>query len=215
MVSGSPTLSPRDRDLLDTLTLRVRVLSVAQVARCWFGHVGEPVRQASRRLAILERSGLIQQASMPARPELVLHRPLLMWRPGRDEPDFNGLATALDRRWREPAAPTKVLIATRRAGNSRGGFGGRWPRRSELSHDLTLAGLYLAWRSTRKGPQSEWISEARLRREGFGLEQRLPDAMIRDAGDRRIIELGGAYSAAKLRDFHCFCVEQELPYELW
>ncbi|QDV90765.1 hypothetical protein RAS2_18480 [Phycisphaerae bacterium RAS2] len=216
MVPSHLHLSERDRDLLDALTLRVRVLSVPQIARYWFGKVGDPIRQAARRISALKRAGLVEQAAVPARPELALHRPLVTWIPGEAEPDFQRFATILDARWREPATPTRIVIATRKAGNARGGSGGRWPRRSEVSHDLTLAGLYLAWRRRRQGKEAaEWIFEARLRQEGFGDEDRLPDAMIQESGRRRVIELGGAYGAAKLRDFHRFCAERGLPYELW
>lgn len=215
MVPTGLNLSQRDDEVLDALTLRVRVMSIHQIARCWFGNLRNPVRQAARRVSTLAQAGLVEQATMPARPELALDRPLVTWMPGDLEPEFERLATILDARWKEPATPAEIVIATRKAGNFRGGGGGRWPRRSEVSHDLTLAGLYLAWRRGRRSRDAEWISEARLRHEGFGDEDRLPDAMIQEAGRRRAIELAGAYGAAKLRDFHRFCAERELPYELW
>ncbi|RIK67132.1 MAG: hypothetical protein DCC65_07895 [Planctomycetota bacterium] len=215
MVRGSRSLSVRDRDILDALTLRVRVLSIPQIARIWFGTVTEPTRQATRRIEALAQAGLVEQASVPVRPELALERPLVKWSPGKTEPVFERLATILDARWRGPAKLMRLVIASRKAGHARGGSGGRWPRRSEVSHDVTLAGLYLAWRYGARESGAEWISEARLRQEGFGDRHRLPDAMIRAAADRRVIELGGAYGAAKLRDFHRFCAEQGLPYELW
>ena len=215
MVPSGLNLSDRDLDLLDALTLRIRVLSIAQVARHWFGTLRDPVQQATRRLSTLQRAGFIEPVSMSARPELHLALPLATWTPGDGEPRFEHLASTLDARWREPATPTAIIIASRKAGHARGGCGGRWPRRSEVSHDLTLAGLYLAWQQNRPSRGEEWISEARLRMAGFGDEDHLPDAMIEQAGRRRVIELGGAYSAAKLRDFHRFCAERDLPYELW
>lgn len=214
-VQKRTSVSVRDEEVLDCLTRRVRVLSIPQIARTWFGETSDPGRQARRRMAMLEQAGLIQGRTVSARPELTLSRPLVTWTPGEPTPDHDRMAYLLEARWREPAVLTDLVIATRGAGTARGGSGGRWPRRSEVSHDLTFAGLYLAWRTSAPAHSAEWISEARLRQEGWGEEDRLPDAMIERDGRRLVIELGGAYGAAKLRDFHRFCAERRLPYELW
>lgn len=215
MALNRANLTPRDHDILDALTLRVRVMSIRQIAGTWFGRTADPARHAARRLLALEAAGLIEQHSMPARPELLLAQPLVNWQPGTEPPDFDNLAYTLEIRWKAPAVPTDIVIASRAAGNWMGGSGGRLPRRSEVSHDLTLARLYLAWRL--RGPRAgrRWISESSLRQEGFGEDDRLPDAIVEEDGRRCVIELGGAYSAAKLRDFHEFCLENEWPYELW
>lgn len=215
MALNRANLTPRDREILDALTLRVRVMSINQVAHTWFGRTAEPARYAARRLSALAAAGLIDQHSMPARPELLLHHPLVTWTPDTAPPDFDRLAYTLEVRWKAPAVPTHIVIASRAAGNWMGGSGGRLPRRSEVSHDLTLARLYLTW--CVGGPRAgrRWISEASLRQEGFGDDDRLPDAIVEEDGRRRVIELGGVYGAAKLRGFHEFCVEHEWPYELW
>lgn len=214
-VSNRFSLSPRDNEILDALSRRIRVLSIPQIARVWFGNTSDPHRQVRRRLITLEQAGLIKMQSVSARPELTLDRPLVTWTPGDPTPDHERIAYLLEARWREPAVLTNLVIATRGAGSARGGSGGRWPRRSEVSHDLTLAGLYLVWSVSPEARSGEWISEARLRQEGWGEADRLPDAMIDIEGRRRVIELGGLYGAAKLQDFHWFCAERKLPYELW
>lgn len=208
-------LTSRDLEILDALTLRVRVLSVSQIALTWYDRTAEPARQAARRLAVLEAAGLVVRLSMPARPELVLDRPLVIWEPGLQSPEFDRLAYGLETRWSAPAVPTDMVMASRAAGTCMGGYGGRRPRRSETSHDLTLARLYLSWRGRNPSGDRSWISEAALRQEGFGNEDRLPDAMVEEHGRRRAIELGGVYGATKLRDFHEFCDGHGLPYELW
>lgn len=215
MAARGLSLSDRDQEILDALTLRVRVMSIGQIARQWFDGASDPVRQTKRRLAALAKADLVELASIPTRPELTLDKPLVTWRPGEVPPAFERLASFLDARWKKPAILTDLVIASRKAGIARGGHGGRWPRRSEVSHDLTFAGLYLAWRKRAATSRDSWTPESRLRREGMGDNDRLPDAAIEKDGHRRIVELAGVYSAAKLRDLHRFCAERELPYELW
>ena len=208
-------LTPRDRALLDALTQRVRALSVGQIARTWFSDTADPVRNAERRLRSLAAGGLVERLVMSARPELVLSRPLLCWAPRQPAPDFGRLAYQLESRWTAPAMPTRLVVASRAAGAWLGGSGGRRPRRSEVSHDLTLAGLYLRRLAEWPEIRELWLSEARLRRLGYGDDARLPDAMIRERDISTAIEVGGTYSAQKLVTFHEFCAGRELRYELW
>lgn len=205
----------RDRALLDTLALRVRVLSVRQIARHWFAATSDPLRNARRHAQALAAGGFVELFSMPARPEITLVEAAVTWRPGDAPPDFARLSHQLTSRWNEPAAPTELVIATPRGGGWLGGGGGRRPRRSEVSHDIALTGLYLRWAVQCRQTGDEWVSEARLRKMGFGEHARLPDAMVRNGDRWTAIELGGAYSADKLADFHRFCAARTIAYELW
>ncbi|TWT44467.1 hypothetical protein RAS1_08820 [Phycisphaerae bacterium RAS1] len=207
-------LTDRDRDLLDALTLRVRVLAVKQIAAEWFGRTAEPVKNARRRTNELARSGLVECFTAQVRPPLRLTQPIACWKPGDPPPRLAPLSGRLLKRWTAPVAATGLVVATRSAGRWMGGDGGRRPRRSEASHDLTVAAVYLNWR--RRAPkEAEWQSEARLRRLGFGDQTRLPDAMVEIDGVRTVIEIGGAYSTEKLAEFHEFCWREGLPYEIW
>lgn len=208
-------LTQRDLAILDTLALRVRVLSVGQVATTWFGAAQECGRAAERRLRTLEERGLIFTIVLAARPPLQLETPLVTWHSGQPDPAFSPVATALARRWRQPAQSTCCIVATRAAGTWLGGHGGRRPRRSEVSHDLTLAGIYLQWRCANPYAIDRWYAESRLSRLGFGKCTRLPDALVRRDGGDCVIEVGGVYSAAKLADFHAFCCKRGLSYEIW
>lgn len=215
MVLQPANLSPRDRELLEALTRHVRVLSVEQIAAHWFTPTANPKRAASRRLRALEARGMIEMFSMAARPITAPSRPLIRWESGNGQPDFGDLARTLAQRWTQPAIPTACIIASAPAGTWLGGDGGRRPRRSEISHDLLLGAIHLNWRRVNREPDAEWISESRLRRLGFGDQTRLPDAIVDICGARHVVEIGGEYSAAKLLEFHEFCVEQGLSYELW
>lgn len=208
-------LTARDMALIDALTLRIRALSVEQIARTWFCNSQDPRRSALRRIATLARVGAVERLEAHARPELSLTQATAVWMPDKPAPDFEALSYQLARRWRQPAVPVSVVIATREAGAWNGGYGGRRPRRSEFSHDLSLAGVYLNWLQRDSHGTARWISEATLRKHGFGERGILPDAMVEERGRRHIVELGGVYGAVKLREFHRFCATRELAYEIW
>ena len=78
-----------------------------------------------------------------------------------------------------------------------------------------MAGVFLLLRSTRPELVPYWLSEEALRAELGGPGEKLPDAMIRKDGERRVIEFGGAYRKDKLISFHDYCEAECLPYELW
>lgn len=209
-------LTPRDLEILDTLTLRVRYLSLAQIARTWWTDAKDPLANARERLKILQREGLITRFTAMARPEFPLTAPVIVWQPNDPMPDFGAASYQLQSRWVHSALATPAVIATTTAGHRFGGWGGRFPRQAEQSHDLMMGALYLHYRQLfgHAVITTQWISEERLREQKQAGEK-LPDAMLRSAQGERVIECGGAYSKEKLSHFHEYCAEQSLPYEIW
>ncbi len=208
-------LTKRDVAILDALTQRVRALTLDQVATHWFGATTSPRKNARRRLRALEAAELVEIFSMAARPIPDLPLPIVAWKPGDNVPEFEKVSYRLVARWRLPAVETVLVIASRQAGIWLGGYGGRRPRRSETSHDIAMGALYLRWLSGASSESGTWISEARLTKMGFGDHRMLPDAVVEFDKHRKAIEFGGAYKAEKLRMFHKFCADEDLPYELW
>lgn len=215
MVPQGANLTDRDRDVIETLTHRVRVLTLEQIARTWFSDGSHPRSNASRRMQVLERADQLARSTIMARPQLTMDAPVLRWFPGQAAPAFEKLAYGLVSRWTLPATPTTIFIATRSAGIRSGGFGGRRPRRSEATHDVCLAGVYLRLLEIEPLVAQTWVAETKLRHRGFGDNAMLPDAIVERGGRQLVIEFGGAYSAAKLKLFHEFCMGRNLPYELW
>ena len=103
-------------------------------------------------------------------------------------------------------------------GRHYGGWGGRYPRQTERTHDLHMASLYLLKRNADPGVQRYWNSEEKLReqrkRKRHADKQHLPDAII-IRPKRTAIEFGGSYKVEKLRSFHSYCEGRGLPYEIW
>lgn len=215
MVRGGLNLTERDQAIIEVLTHRVRVLSIAQIARTWFASTDRANAIASRRLRVLEQAGRLERVTMLARPELKCLRPVATWMPGDPAPLFESLSYALQARWTLPAVPTTMFLASRSSGVQAGGYGGRRPRRSEASHDVSLAALYLHMAATEPTVAQTWIPETRLRHRGFGHGAMLPDAIVEREGRSVVVEFGGAYTPAKLSEFHAFCRERGLPYEIW
>lgn len=209
------TLTSRDRELLDTLTVRVRVLTLAQIARTWWPQTADPKRQCRERLVRLEAAGWVTLFHATARPELALSGPVATWKQASEQPDMDAVSYALKVRWQQPARVQSMLTATDQAGKFFGGHGGRKPRASEATHDLHLASIYLKLRSENAKLASTWRSEARLAKERTDGVGKVPDAMVIDRGQRRVIEFGGSYHAPKLREFHTYCAQRNWAYEIW
>lgn len=213
-LSDNMALTERDRDLLETLTLRVRVLSLAQIGRVWWHDSLRPISLIRRRLTQLQDAGFVETFDLMAHPELPVSEALTKWTPGKPAPDFGALSWRLRSRWDQPQVNTRCVIATRLAGHFFGGYGGRKPRRAETSHDLHLSAVYLRIRAHEPDRAATWISEAARKKEaGFG--EKLPDGIVFDGQQKTAIEFGGAYDKPKLEAFHNFCQQQSLAYEIW
>lgn len=207
-------MTERDEAILDTLTRRVRVLSVAQVASTWWS--GSPgIAAAKSRLRVLEGQGWLLLVGLLARPLPSLETPVVTWSPGDREPDFGAVSYRLRSRWNQPACRILAVVATDQAGSRHAGKGGRVPRASEATHDLCLSAVYLRMLEMNPKRARRWISEAMLYERGEGRDSRLPDAAIVTRAGTTAIEFGGAYAPAKVADFHGFCADRGWEYELW
>lgn len=215
-------LGAQDVDLLETLRRRVRVLSLAQVAREWWPEAGDPLRSAARHVERLEAGGHLEVCRFFARPEVTLDAPLATWQRGLPVPDFRAVSLQARRRWSKPPVTVRCVVATRA-----GKRGGRFPRETETTHDLHLAQIYLRLRRELPTRARSWTGETDVRDRGDGLDasryderlgggRKLPDAVAQDGRHLTAIEMvGESYRHEKLEEFHAFCVAERLAYELW
>lgn len=211
-----PTLTQRDREILEILTRRVKVLTVPQIVRTWWsGTYG--MQSARRRIEELEEAGLVRSFTAYAHPELPMLQPVFHWTPGSPPPIFGALSYQLVSRWTEPHAPVTSLIATKKAGTAFGGYGGKRPKRVEENHDIHLAAVFLQLRATSPALARCWISEEFIRRSRPNAPgEKLPDAIVRpDGSPEKIVDFGGEYSPAKLESFHRWAEEKARAYEFW
>ena len=201
--------------ILETLTRRVRLITVDQAAAAWWWLTVRPRSNARKCLRRLEKQGLVEFITVMAMPEIELREPVYEWHPGDSPPDFGRVAYRLRSRWQAPLVPTDAVIATPRAKQLLGGYiGGRKPRRSEATHDVHLTQVYLRLRRTDPDFAAQWVSDAQQYAEGGGKNARLPDAIIRDGKSiRMLIEFAGAYSKQKLEAFHGQAKRHS--YQLW
>lgn len=216
MPSRSPeiALTQRDNELLESLTRRIRVLSVDQIHRSWWPD-SSTSETTVRRLRQLEHAGYLDRILLMAHPESALSDPILIWKSGEPLPNLGSVAWQLQSRWPEPLISTDCVIATRMAGVFFGGHGGRKPRRAETTHDLHLSAVFLQMRTDSPERAQSWISEDERKKE-TGHGEKLPDAIVTDGSRRTAIELGGkSYDREKLEAFHDFCVASDLDYEIW
>jgi hypothetical protein len=147
-------------------------------------------------------------------PELPLSGPIIAWRPGLSDPDFSKVAYKLQSRWTEPLTAETIVVIENKATAAFGGYPAPALRTDEITHDLHLASVYLAYRKKMPDLAAHWVGERVIRKTRPVYGGPVPDAMIR-AASIQLVEFGGAYSKERVRKFHAFCVAKALPYELW
>lgn len=206
-----PNASNSNHQIVHLLTNAVRVLSEAQVSKL----IGDAnPKQVTRRLHRLQDQGLIQihtaWLSLPVLPT----SPLCRWEPSAVTPNFTTLAQHGRQRWSTAHQPTKLIVATDKARNLRGAIPIREPRESEMAHDLWVAELHL--NQFAQHPLYLWLHE-----DGFDEtfpEGNRPDAALihrKDSADIIALELLGRYRADKIEQFHHYCHQHGIRYEIW
>ncbi len=201
-------------DLMETLTCRVRLLSLAHIHQGWaeqFGSSGATVDAIKQ----LVDAGLIvgDVWNLPASP--IGEQPLTAWTPQHMAPDLIQIAEVVQTRWNEPSEPTPVVAATHKAARLFGSSAGGLPPTNHRNHDLLLAGVYVRYRTTEPELVDTWLGEDAVAIAERGIKN--PDAFLFDDEGNviRVIESAGRYSLKQLESFHRHCESAELSYELW
>lgn len=199
-------------DLLVALSFRVRGFTKTQIAQGFFD--GDE-RKADRTINGYLKSQLLVADRLLIRELPSPAAPLYVWPSGKTKLKFHGLVAKARQRWQSvPAKMTKVYFCGSLATKLIGGAAQQgFKRPLQASHDIGLAATYLAVRRDRPELAKFWIGEDVAPRQ---LGQ-IPDAIIVNVGGQptMAVEFCGLYSAKRLQRFHQFCVEREMPYELW
>jgi len=208
------TWTPSICDLMETLTCRVRLLSLIHVHQLWaeqFTTTGG-VSTAVERLI---RAGLIIGDVWNVPPTPIAEQPLAAWTPQNAKPDLVEIAEVIRTRWNGASIPTPVVAATHKAARLFGSSAGGLPPTNHRNHDLLLAAVYARERTNDPDLAETWHGEDAGSIAERGVKN--PDAFLIDETGNviRIIESAGRYSLKQLESFHQHCQSAELPYELW
>jgi hypothetical protein len=214
---ASPLLTCRDMEILVTLSLRVRLASLGQIARTWWGEGKATMETCHDRLLRLERADFLRRRRVNTICLEPLQGPLASWAPGACSPDLGALAWKLRRRWQSEPRPTLIYMATQRAAALFGGRRrGRAPHAFQISHDLGVTEMFFGLRRIRPEIVDHWIDEDRLAPARRG--QKLPDAIVPPGilwATSVALEFGGDYPKSRLQTFHDDNQSRHLPYQIW
>jgi len=210
-------MRPREKEMLATLTNRVRVMTLDQVARTWWSEKQWGVSRAKKALCELADAGWVNFHDATSRPICRLQHPLFSWQPADSEPDFSRLSQQLHRRAMVPAEIVPVVYATSKSNSL---FGeGTLPKvkPTQMTHDLHVAEIFLTYRAAGLR-SSEWVGEDQFP-YSWPIQQR-PDAILVDRRGVviRAIEYGGDYSTERLDELHDGLSQFDchgLAYEIW
>lgn len=209
--------SPRDQEILKALAVKVRILSLPQIAIAWWGDTDQPQVFARRRLNELRDANLVRESTVPASPPLDLSAPVVVWKPGQLAPDHSAVARVLLNRWPPvPTRPTTVFAATEPTNNLYGGpLSVRPIHLAHVDHDLHVGEVYLRFLREHPALAQRWQGEDVRPKSGYRLKD--PDAMLAFEGSARVhvVEFGGRYDVERVRDFHNDCAKRDRSYEIW
>lgn len=220
MSTQVPKLEPtsRDREVIEALTRRVRLLTLAQIARTWWPEATGPLTLARRRLDRLAAAGYLESADRLARPEIRLAKPLARWKPGRPVPDAARISHLGRSRFTDAPRTHRIFWASPRTMREHVGIRTRAPRTNEISHDLHLAQVFLRLRDDRPelaiGWTAEWMPAPRAGRRSSTASKK-PDALVRTRDKVIAIEFVGHYTPHTITEFHTYCARRGYWYELW
>lgn len=208
------TRSQEAERLLETLTSKVRILSVEQVAMGFIPYADHPGEEAAKLVHALKKHDLVETHASVLHPLLPLtDGPVFRWTPGEAAPNFSRIAWQLRSRWKSLPKAMLICRATTKARElMRGTVGGRRARATELRHDLHVAEMYFHLQRTAPHLAATWIHEDTLLAQGLRHNdgRPIPDAVV---GDGDVMEFGGSYKAEKLRVLHASYAHS--PYTIW
>lgn len=207
-------LTARDLDILETLTRRVRLVSIDRIRRIWWSRQAT-CRNARRRFRQLARAGFVQRRIVNVDSPIEVRVPLAAWRRGMPSPDPLAVSRADRKRWHGTAMPTELFTATRRTANLFGSSAVGLPKLFQRDQSLLLAEVYVLYRTTRPELAQDWLGEDALCKGGYRIKA--PDAfLVDDCGKPyRVIKAGGLYAPRRIEAFHEQCVLDDLSHELW
>ena len=216
-MSGSLSLTDRDEQILQALCVRIRLMTLAQIAGHWWAGNKRQTEDARRRLAALVQAGYLTRSTALAAPLPPMNGPVIAWSPGEPEPDAGAVAWRLQSRWRESPRVVRVYLATALATRVFGGKAqGRLKQEYQATHDLGVSKMYLDLRLRSPKLAEAWIGEDILAPYRRG--QKLPDAIIAESPEHSptlVLEFGGAYDKPRVEAFHNDCRNRGVPYEIW
>lgn len=210
-------LTQRDEAILKALAYKVRLFSLEQIARHWWPDVKNPHVASRKRLRVLEDAAWLVRIKPQARSLPPIESPVVVWSPGRDEPDFAAVAARLQHRWTGETRRVNAYVlghcAERHFGVS---HRGRLKYDFQATHDLGVSEMFLNLLGRRPARAERWLGEDEL--APYRKHEKLPDAVLAADPNTRpelVLEFGGAYDARRVEQFHHDCASQGLRYEIW
>jgi len=206
-------LRAADIACVETLTQKLRFLSVEQAAGMWW--LGRRHSTVRRRLLALADEGWLSRLTTVVPPALTLAYPLCSWSPGDEAPDFDALAYAAQNRAPRARTSVDLFAATPAAARRFGGRAGAF-KLGHLFHDLNVAALYARLVAHDPAYAQAWVGEDRLLAERAG--DVCPDAELRtpDGTPYRVLEFAGtSYKAERFARLLDDCAFRRLPMEIF
>ena len=198
-------------NVLQTLTLRIKILSHAQISRLW-GTANRQTSAVSQTLTKLCSAGLLERYVINVPSPLGLTKPIAHWQLGDETLDGEYVSHLAKSRWKRPGEPTEVCVASKKAANLFGSNSLGLPSIDHRLHALVLADAYIASQSN--SPNLNWNGDQYF--QSPGSPQSAPFAVLSEGGSAsRAILSAGMSGECRINAIHDRFSNIPLPYELW
>ena len=203
-------MTERDLDIIETLTCRVRVMTLSQIATLWWE--GDAIL-ASEALNQLVATGSIERTETYSQYEMTSEC-LFRWIPSDAKPAFDEIIDTHYARQRSQKVAGEIYTATRFAANLFASEFTTFPSPEERPEQIRMAEAYVAHRSSRSTEASFWFN-CRAG-EPDASNQTKPEVLIVDAeaSPTRAVSLLSR-SVQRFQATHRYCQHEGISYELW
>jgi len=207
-------ITDRDSKIIQTLGLKVRVMSFNQIASLWWNNTVSGRILAKNRLKLLVQYNFLNCLYVNAHPMLKIKGPIFSWMPGDTEPDSKSLSNFLFKRLSKQPNMTTVYTLSRKSKNMIGS-GAKPFNPLHATHDIHVSEVYLFLLKNDIESAEAWISEDMITKRGKGLVD--PDAVLNYSSLRPklFVEFCGKYDAKRIDHFHSDCQNNNQGYQLW
>jgi len=196
----------RDLAIVETLTTRIRMMTLEQLVRVWWPKANNN-GASKRRLRKLTEAGMIEQRIVNVSCHQTPDEPRFHWLPGGVPPNADDI---VGRRADSPASVSMhVVNATKLAANLFGSTVYDLPELHRRRHETALAFVYTHFAATRPRDAERWnlTSDADVS----------ADAWLVDSEQRPqlAIKLVSAMTPEHIVKAHERFASTSIPYELW
>ena len=209
----SNALSTHDFTMLDVAVRRVSQFDISHAKSIW----NVSTIATKRRLAKLERRGLVKSRNVLASLSPLITKPLCHWAPNTPLPHAGQVSYAARTRWKSlPVEIRRVYYATNLGRGLLGRAAISPPKDIQATHDLGLSATFVEYlKRWPKLTKASWLNESEYAMHR-GRHVKVEDAVLsRNGCVLQMIDFAGAYRPDRVQDLLDHAHQYQTPIAIY